>query len=134
MCQRLAVASTCFSSLQAGLVRAYFATPGRDQISYQMKLTLSPVQHNRKSFNMLPPVDPTVVASNPKFEALYRDLTTNKLNKDGSSKLDVKAQRERDTLREVWQHLHRSLRIPSRAVPIDCFTASRDHAISIWGH
>lgn len=50
---------------------------------------------------MLPPVDQDIRTANPKFDALYNDLCNNKLNPDGSTKLDSKAQRERDTLNEV---------------------------------
>ncbi|KAK3696138.1 hypothetical protein LTR37_018109 [Vermiconidia calcicola] len=49
---------------------------------------------------MLPPVEKAVNSSNPKFEALYNDLCNNKLNIDGTSKLDAKAQKERDGLSE----------------------------------
>ncbi|GAB7329510.1 hypothetical protein MBLNU13_g01285t1 [Cladosporium sp. NU13] len=45
---------------------------------------------------MLPPVGSTTLSANPKFETLYRDLCTNKLNPDGSSVLDAKVQKERD--------------------------------------
>lgn len=50
---------------------------------------------------MLPLVDPDVRSSNPKFDALWNDLCNNKLNPDGTSKLDSKAQREHDSLSEV---------------------------------
>ncbi|KAK1055194.1 hypothetical protein LTR74_015844 [Friedmanniomyces endolithicus] len=49
---------------------------------------------------MLPPIESSVLVANPKFEVLYRDLCGNKLNENGSSKLDVKAQKERDVLRQ----------------------------------
>ena len=52
--------------------------------------------------NMLPPIDPTVLSGNPNFNALYSDLCNNKLNADGTSKLDAKAQRDHDALRQVW--------------------------------
>ncbi|KAK0328067.1 hypothetical protein LTR82_001586 [Friedmanniomyces endolithicus] len=48
---------------------------------------------------MLPPVESSVLVTNPKFEVLYRDLCANKLDKNGTSKLDVKSQKERDALR-----------------------------------
>lgn len=54
---------------------------------------------------MLPPVDPNVLSANPKFEALYRDLTTNKLNEDGTSKLTAKAQKERESFASVSRDL-----------------------------
>lgn len=50
---------------------------------------------------MLPPVDGHVLAANPKFEALYRDLCANKLNEDGSSRLDAKALKEKQVAEEV---------------------------------
>jgi hypothetical protein len=50
---------------------------------------------------MLPPIDSDVRSSNPKFDALYNDLCNNKLYPDATTKLDAKAQRERDTLSEV---------------------------------
>lgn len=50
---------------------------------------------------MLPPVGSTTLSANPKFETLYRDLCTNKLNTDGSSVLDAKVQKERDIFATV---------------------------------
>lgn len=50
---------------------------------------------------MLPPVDSTTLSANPRFETLYRDLCTNKLNPDGSSVLDAKVQKERDVFATV---------------------------------
>ena len=50
---------------------------------------------------MLPPVDSSVTSGNPKFDSLYQDLCTNKLNPDGSSALDAKAQKERDIFATV---------------------------------
>lgn len=50
---------------------------------------------------MLPPVDADVTSSNPKFDALYRDLCANKLHSDGSSKLDAKAAKDRQGHDEV---------------------------------
>lgn len=50
---------------------------------------------------MLPPVDISVTSGNPKFDSLYQDLCTNKLNPDGSSALDPKAQKERDIFATV---------------------------------
>ncbi|KAK5120229.1 hypothetical protein LTR85_006435 [Meristemomyces frigidus] len=49
---------------------------------------------------MLPPVDASIMASNPRFDALYRDLCANKLNADGSSRLDTKAVKERQAFDE----------------------------------
>ncbi|KAK5132064.1 hypothetical protein LTR08_000401 [Meristemomyces frigidus] len=46
------------------------------------------------------PVDASVATANPRFDALYRDLCANKLNADGTSKLDAKALKERQTLEE----------------------------------
>lgn len=50
---------------------------------------------------MLPPVNSTTLSANPRFETLYRDLCTNKLNPDGSSVLDDKVQKERDIFATV---------------------------------
>lgn len=49
---------------------------------------------------MLPPVDPRVLERNPNFEVLYKDLTTRKLNPDGSTR-DTKKQRMHDEIRRV---------------------------------
>ncbi|KAM3415813.1 hypothetical protein BST61_g9322 [Cercospora zeina] len=46
---------------------------------------------------MLPLVESNV---DPKFDALYRDLCSNKLNADGTTKVDLKVQKERDTFDE----------------------------------
>ncbi|KAK6428342.1 hypothetical protein LTR95_015515 [Oleoguttula sp. CCFEE 5521] len=45
---------------------------------------------------MLPPISQNVLTSNPKFEVLYGDLCTNRLNSDGSSVVDEKTRKERD--------------------------------------
>lgn len=58
---------------------------------------------------MLPPVDPVVLSANPKFDALFNDLCKNKLNPDGSSRLDTKAQREHNTLSEVRNSVFNSI-------------------------
>lgn len=50
---------------------------------------------------MLPPVDPTTLSANPKFDTLYRDLCTHKLNPDGTSALDEKVQKERNNFATV---------------------------------
>lgn len=52
---------------------------------------------------MLRPVDPDTLSANARFGTLYQDLCNNKLNPDGTSKLDAKAQRDRDGLSEVFQ-------------------------------
>lgn len=64
----------------------------------------------------LPPIDPEVLSTHPKFDALYRDLCTNKLNPDGSTAVDEKAQKERDVFYQVWAQSFRSkpLRTESR--------------------
>jgi hypothetical protein len=49
---------------------------------------------------MLPPIDPFTLEQNPGFSSLYKDLTTRKLNPDGSSK-DLKSQRAHDEVRKV---------------------------------
>ncbi|KAK6428426.1 hypothetical protein LTR95_015431 [Oleoguttula sp. CCFEE 5521] len=45
---------------------------------------------------MLPPISQSFLAANPRFEVLYRDLCTNRLNADGSSVVDEKTRKERD--------------------------------------
>lgn len=51
---------------------------------------------------MLPPVDTAVLDSSPKFNALYQDLCTNKLNPDGSTRVqDAKILKEREDFAEV---------------------------------
>ncbi|KAI6815763.1 hypothetical protein KC332_g2939 [Hortaea werneckii] len=52
---------------------------------------------------MLPLADASVLGANPKFAALYRDLSSNKLNTDGTSKLDAKALKEREALQKDIQ-------------------------------
>lgn len=52
---------------------------------------------------MLPAVDPAVLQQNPNFEVLYKDLTTRKLNADGSTR-DTKKQRVHDEIRRVCTH------------------------------
>lgn len=49
---------------------------------------------------MLPPVDPRVLERNPNFDVLYKDLTTRKMNPDGSTR-DTKKQRIHDEIRRV---------------------------------
>ncbi|OQO09210.1 hypothetical protein B0A48_06101 [Cryoendolithus antarcticus] len=46
---------------------------------------------------MLPPISQSVLTSNPKFEVLHRDLCTNRLNSDGSSTVDEKTRKERES-------------------------------------
>lgn len=50
---------------------------------------------------MLPPIQPEIASANPKFDALYRDLCLNKLNGDGTTKVDANAQKERDVFSEA---------------------------------
>jgi hypothetical protein len=50
---------------------------------------------------MLPPVESSILASNPSFDVLYRDLCTNKLNIDGTTRTDAKQQKEREAFNEV---------------------------------
>ncbi|KAF1821029.1 uncharacterized protein K489DRAFT_263301 [Dissoconium aciculare CBS 342.82] len=49
---------------------------------------------------MLPPVESSVLASNPSFDVLYRDLCTNKLNVDGTTRTDAKQYKERESFNE----------------------------------
>ncbi|OCL07932.1 hypothetical protein AOQ84DRAFT_408011 [Glonium stellatum] len=48
---------------------------------------------------MLPPIDPSTLEQNPGFKGLYKDLSTRRLNQDGSSK-DLKKQRTQDEMRK----------------------------------
>ncbi|KAL5116244.1 hypothetical protein ACEQ8H_005909 [Pleosporales sp. CAS-2024a] len=57
---------------------------------------------------MLPPVDPRVLESNPNLEVLYKDLTTRKLNPDGSTR-DTKKQRIHDGIRSSLADARKSL-------------------------
>lgn len=49
---------------------------------------------------MLPPLDSSILANNPRFEKLYNTITTSILNPDGSTKIDPSA-KQRDAVREV---------------------------------
>ncbi|KAF2730488.1 hypothetical protein EJ04DRAFT_45307 [Polyplosphaeria fusca] len=48
---------------------------------------------------MLPPVDPGILERNPGFAVLYKDLSTRRLNSDGSTR-DTKKQRLHDEIRK----------------------------------
>lgn len=61
---------------------------------------------------MLPLADTSVLGANPKFAALYRDLSSNKLNTDGTSKLDAKALKEREALEKVSSKTARKVSRP----------------------
>lgn len=50
---------------------------------------------------MLVPIEPAIVSANPKFGALYGDLCANKLYANGTTKLDTKAQNDRDAFSKV---------------------------------
>lgn len=51
-------------------------------------------------------VDSEILSANPKFQALHRDVLINKLDSDGTTRLDVKAQKELDTSRQVCANFH----------------------------
>ncbi|KAF2090268.1 hypothetical protein K490DRAFT_63144 [Saccharata proteae CBS 121410] len=51
---------------------------------------------------MLPPVEPATLGQNPKFKALYQDLSKEKLNGDASTK-DVKRERAQEQQRKQLQ-------------------------------
>ncbi|KAI1419437.1 hypothetical protein F5Y12DRAFT_249289 [Xylaria sp. FL1777] len=51
---------------------------------------------------MLPPVDDSVLANNPRFEKLYNTITTSILNPDGSTKIDPST-KQRDAVRQELQ-------------------------------
>ncbi|KAK5705253.1 hypothetical protein LTR97_002371 [Elasticomyces elasticus] len=78
---------------------------------------------------MLPPVDLQILAVNPKFDALYRDLRTTKLNEDATTQLDVKAKKEHDPLQEELRrtHLEEAKRDTIRTILQDL--AYRDEAL-----
>ncbi|KAI6900525.1 hypothetical protein KC318_g601 [Hortaea werneckii] len=52
---------------------------------------------------MLPLADTSILGANPKFAALYRDLSSNKLNADATSKLDAKALKEDESFEKDIQ-------------------------------
>jgi hypothetical protein len=73
---------------------------------------------------MLPPIDPRSLERNPNFDVLYKDLTTRKLNPDGSTR-DTKKQRIHDEIRRVRQHsclfiyhLHYLIFCPTHALDV----------------
>jgi hypothetical protein len=49
---------------------------------------------------MLPPINPAVLERNPRFRALYQDLSNSRLNPDGSSRL-IKQQRAQAEVEKV---------------------------------
>ncbi|KAI1361402.1 hypothetical protein F5Y08DRAFT_19628 [Xylaria arbuscula] len=51
---------------------------------------------------MLPPIDSSVLANNPRFEKLYNTITTSILNPDGSTKIDPST-KQRDAVRQELQ-------------------------------
>lgn len=55
---------------------------------------------------MFPPVDDAVLQNNPDFARLYKNLTGNVLNPDGSSKDDDPLAKERAAVRHVSQVKH----------------------------
>ena len=50
---------------------------------------------------ILPPLDLVTARNNPKFEALYRGLTTSILNSDGSVKVSSQDARQQESVGEV---------------------------------
>ncbi|KAI7325205.1 hypothetical protein KC326_g826 [Hortaea werneckii] len=52
---------------------------------------------------MLPLADTSILGANPKFAAIYRDLSSNKLNADATSKLDAKALKEHEAFEKDIQ-------------------------------
>ncbi|KAK3650994.1 hypothetical protein LTR56_006045 [Elasticomyces elasticus] len=78
---------------------------------------------------MLPPVDLHVLAINPKFDTLYRDLCTTKLNEDATTQLDVKVNKEHDALQEELRrtYLEEAKRHTIRTILQDL--AYRDEAL-----
>lgn len=75
------------------------ASPGPRISNLEASIKLSQSQQQLPS-TMLPPVDPEILSANPQFDALYRDLCSNKVEEDGTTKIDAKAQKERDAFKE----------------------------------
>lgn len=73
---------------------------------------------------MLPLADTSVLGANPKFAALYRDLSSNKLNTDGTSKLDAKALKEREAFEKVSSKIVRKVSRPRY----------NSHGLASWTH
>lgn len=81
-------------------VFAHLQLPLRiSSLNLKANLDLSTSQQKLHS-TMLPPTDPELLNANPQFDALYRDLCSNKLEADGTTKIDAKAQKERDNFKE----------------------------------
>jgi hypothetical protein len=55
----------------------------------------------KRTTTMLPPIDSSVLRSNPQFEQLYTHLTTSLLNSDGSTKVKPSQKSQDNALREV---------------------------------
>lgn len=64
--------------------------------------------YHHQRYIMLPPVEDTVLKSNPKFAALHATLTNTLLNPDGSTKNHPNL-REHEDAREVCADNHSSL-------------------------
>jgi len=64
------------------------------------------------SRTMLPPVDLAITDRNPHFKALWNDLSTTRLNPDGTSRV-VRKQKQQDDIRKVslLQYLFLSVRL-----------------------
>jgi hypothetical protein len=58
------------------------------------------IDHKEERENMFPQPDAEILARNPQFALLWKDLTTNKINRDGVSK-SVALDRETVRIREV---------------------------------
>ena len=78
---------------------------------------------------MLPPIDTNTSTALPKFDALYCDLCANKLNADGSSKLDAKALKERQVFDEVSSAGHSGFSGCRTSALLDCFYSVRDYRV-----
>ena len=61
--------------------------------------------HKYADFTMLPQIDAHTVSSNPHFARLHKDLSTRKLNKDGSSsRTDARELKARKDFTDVSRH------------------------------
>jgi hypothetical protein len=87
-------------SLANRLLRKYQA----DQAGHAF-VSLINYQHHLTTNPMLPPIDDSVLRSNPRFAALHATLTNNLLNPNGTTK-NQPTQKERDAVTEV---LHQDL-------------------------
>ena len=85
-----------FSSNQKGLASTVISFDSLAEVNYQT----STFSTNRSILKMLPPIEESMLQSNPKFAALHTMLANNILNPSGSTKKQA-AQKERDAVSDV---------------------------------